>query len=176
MPRPVSHSRSASLFNPFGHRFHHRPASESRRSKGPGPKQRVQMMAIPRQRVSRRIPRKKKSNLPKAMYRSSILFIASAARSWRMKRMKSGPASLRPLPTMPRLALNISTTCLVETPKLQKERKRKNHFQYDTRGLPYGSTTALIGDSLTQKSTLGKAFLSRCFYSFPKQLCNRWKF
>lgn len=41
---------------------------------------------------------------------------------------------------------------------------------HDTRGLPCRSTTALIGDSLTQKSTLGKAFLSRCFYSFRARL------
>lgn len=41
---------------------------------------------------------------------------------------------------------------------------------YDVRGLPYGSTTALIGDSLTQKSTLGKAFLSRSFSDFDRQL------
>jgi len=47
---------------------------------------------------------------------------------------------------------------------------KKKGFRYDTRGLPCGSTTALIGDSLTQKSTLGKAFLSRCFYSFDKHL------
>jgi KaiC/GvpD/RAD55 family RecA-like ATPase len=43
-------------------------------------------------------------------------------------------------------------------------------LRYDTRGLPCRSTTALIGDSLTQKSTLGKAFLSRCFYSFNERL------
>ncbi len=55
------------------------------------------------------------------------------------------------------------------------ERKEgKRHFQYDTRGLPCSSTTALIGDSLTQKGTLGRAFLSRCFYSFHKQLCKNW--
>src|ERR1051325_2215506 len=41
---------------------------------------------------------------------------------------------------------------------------------YDTRGLPARSTTALIGDSLTQKSNLGKAFLSRCFSSFKDQM------
>lgn len=50
------------------------------------------------------------------------------------------------------------------------QRKKGEHFYYDTRGLPCSSTTALIGDSLTQKSTLGRAFLSRCFYSFHKQL------
>ena len=44
---------------------------------------------------------------------------------------------------------------------------------YDTRGLPCSSTTALIGDSLTQKSTLGKAFLSRCFHSFAERLKER---
>jgi len=48
-------------------------------------------------------------------------------------------------------------------------------FDYDTRGLPCGSTTALIGDSLTQKSTLGKAFLSRCFYSFDTRLRDIWR-
>lgn len=49
---------------------------------------------------------------------------------------------------------------------------------YDKRGLPCSSTTALIGDSLTQKSALGKAFLSSCFSSFPgrlKQLCDWMK-
>ncbi len=48
------------------------------------------------------------------------------------------------------------------------------HFRYDTRGLPCGSTTALIGDSLTQKGTLGRAFLSRCFHSFHTQLRQSW--
>lgn len=43
-------------------------------------------------------------------------------------------------------------------------------YYYDTRGLPCRSITALIGDSLTQKSTLGKAFLSRCFSRFDKRL------
>ena len=41
---------------------------------------------------------------------------------------------------------------------------------FDTRGLPCSSVTALIGDSLTQKSRLGKAFLSRSFYSFAEDL------
>ncbi len=36
--------------------------------------------------------------------------------------------------------------------------------EYDTRGLPCGTVTALIGDSLTQKTRLGRSFLSRCFY------------
>lgn len=40
----------------------------------------------------------------------------------------------------------------------------------DSRGLDCGSATALIGDSLTQKSQLGKAFLSRTFYSFIDDL------
>ena len=40
----------------------------------------------------------------------------------------------------------------------------------DTRGLPCGSATALIGDPLTQKSQLGRAFLSRAFYSFIEDL------
>jgi KaiC/GvpD/RAD55 family RecA-like ATPase len=48
-------------------------------------------------------------------------------------------------------------------------------FDYDTRGLPCGSTTALVGDSLTQKSRLGKAFLSRCFYSFDERLSYVWR-
>jgi KaiC/GvpD/RAD55 family RecA-like ATPase len=43
-------------------------------------------------------------------------------------------------------------------------------YYHDTRGLPCGHTTTLIGDSLTQKSTLGKAFLSRCFQSFDLRL------
>ena len=48
---------------------------------------------------------------------------------------------------------------------------RKGHaFAHDTRGLPCGSTTALIGDSLTQKSRLGKAFLSRCFTTLGTRL------
>jgi KaiC/GvpD/RAD55 family RecA-like ATPase len=41
---------------------------------------------------------------------------------------------------------------------------------HDTRGLPCSSTTALIGDSLTQKSALGRAFLSRSFRSFSDRL------
>ena len=41
---------------------------------------------------------------------------------------------------------------------------------YDTRGLPCGSATALIGDSLTQKGQLGKAFLSRAFYQYAQSL------
>ncbi|HEU4769612.1 MAG TPA: ATPase domain-containing protein [Pyrinomonadaceae bacterium] len=41
---------------------------------------------------------------------------------------------------------------------------------FDTRGLPCSSVTALIGDSLTQKSLLGKAFLSRAFYTFGEDL------
>ena len=50
----------------------------------------------------------------------------------------------------------------------------ETHFRYDTRGLPCGSTTALIGDSLTQKGTLGRAFLSRCFHSFYPRLRQSW--
>ena len=49
-----------------------------------------------------------------------------------------------------------------------------DQYLHDTRGLPGGSTTALIGDSLTQKSTLGKAFLSRCFSDFEKRLKQIW--
>lgn len=41
---------------------------------------------------------------------------------------------------------------------------------YDTRGLPCSSVAALIGDSLTQKSQIGKAFLSRAFYPFVEDL------
>jgi KaiC/GvpD/RAD55 family RecA-like ATPase len=40
----------------------------------------------------------------------------------------------------------------------------------DTRGLPCGSATALIGDPLTQKSQLGRAFLSRAFFPFVEDL------
>jgi hypothetical protein len=42
----------------------------------------------------------------------------------------------------------------------------------DSRGLPCSSVTALIGDALTQKSQLGRAFLSRTFYSFVAALAN----
>jgi KaiC/GvpD/RAD55 family RecA-like ATPase len=40
----------------------------------------------------------------------------------------------------------------------------------DTRGLPCSSVTALIGDALTNKSLLGRAFLSRTFYPFASAL------
>ncbi|MFL6256760.1 MAG: ATPase domain-containing protein [Pyrinomonadaceae bacterium] len=43
----------------------------------------------------------------------------------------------------------------------------------DTRGLPCSSVTALIGDALTQKGVLGRAFLSRTFYSFARTLAKR---
>ncbi len=46
-------------------------------------------------------------------------------------------------------------------------------YYFDPMGLPCGSITALIGDSLTQKRSLGEAFLSRCFYSFNKRLEER---
>ena len=59
-----------------------------------------------------------------------------------------------------------------ETTKRAKD--EQTGFQYDTRGLPCSSTTALIGDSLTQKSRLGKAFLSRCFSSFSTELRDSW--
>lgn len=36
---------------------------------------------------------------------------------------------------------------------------------YDSRGLPSGTITALVGDTLTQKSRLGRAFLSQSFSS-----------
>jgi KaiC/GvpD/RAD55 family RecA-like ATPase len=42
--------------------------------------------------------------------------------------------------------------------------------EFDTRGLPCGSATALLGDSLTQKSQLGEAFLSRAFYPYAENL------
>ncbi len=61
-----------------------------------------------------------------------------------------------------------------KTETTERKEGKQHHFQYDTRGLPCSSTTALIGDSLTQKSTLGRAFLSRCFSSFPIQLRNVW--
>ena len=44
---------------------------------------------------------------------------------------------------------------------------------YDTRGLVCGSSTALIGDALTQKTQLANAFLSRTFYSFAEELRKR---
>lgn len=55
------------------------------------------------------------------------------------------------------------------------ERKTASEGDYDTRGLPCGSATALLGDSLTQKSQLGKAFLSRAFYSYAKDLWDKTK-
>jgi KaiC/GvpD/RAD55 family RecA-like ATPase len=45
----------------------------------------------------------------------------------------------------------------------------------DSQGLPCGSVTALIGDALTQKSQLGRAFLSRCFYPYARALADRVK-
>src|ERR1044072_8258087 len=42
--------------------------------------------------------------------------------------------------------------------------------KFDRRRLPCSSATALIGDSMTQKSQLGKAFLSRAFYQFMGDL------
>jgi KaiC/GvpD/RAD55 family RecA-like ATPase len=41
---------------------------------------------------------------------------------------------------------------------------------FDSMGLPCASVTALIGDSLTQKTRLGRAFLSRCFVSYSVRL------
>lgn len=68
-----------------------------------------------------------------------------------------------------------------KTQVTKRERGKPRHaqqddsrFYYDTRGLPCGSTTALIGDSLTQKSTLGRAFLSRCFHSFDSRVFDTW--
>jgi KaiC/GvpD/RAD55 family RecA-like ATPase len=48
------------------------------------------------------------------------------------------------------------------------ERDPNDHC--DTRGLTCSSATALIGDSLTQKSQLGKAFLSRAFFELAEDL------
>jgi hypothetical protein len=48
--------------------------------------------------------------------------------------------------------------------------ERVRDGESDTRGLDCGKATALLGDSLTQKSRLGKAFLSRTFYSFVEDL------
>lgn len=52
----------------------------------------------------------------------------------------------------------------------QQNGKAPRWNDYDTRGLPCGTTTALIGDSLTQKSQLGRAFLSRAFYGYAMEL------
>ncbi|HJR07105.1 MAG TPA: ATPase domain-containing protein [Pyrinomonadaceae bacterium] len=43
----------------------------------------------------------------------------------------------------------------------------------DKRGLPCSRITALIGDALTQKSQLGRAFLGRAFYPFAKALADK---
>jgi hypothetical protein len=51
----------------------------------------------------------------------------------------------------------------------------RTHAGTDRRGLPCSSVTALIGDALTQKSQLGRAFLSRAFYPFAKALADRVK-
>lgn len=50
------------------------------------------------------------------------------------------------------------------------KRQKDSEGDYDTRGLACGSATALLGDSLTQKSQLGKAFLSRAFYPYAEEL------
>jgi len=63
------------------------------------------------------------------------------------------------------------------TNRIEGKGKYRGYY-HDTRGLPSGSTTAFIGDSLTQKSTLGRAFLSRCFRSFDirlRELCELMK-
>jgi KaiC/GvpD/RAD55 family RecA-like ATPase len=57
-----------------------------------------------------------------------------------------------------------------ETTERKEGQGEYQGYSFDSRGLPCRSTTALIGDSLTQKSTLGKAFLSRCFHSFDTRL------
>jgi KaiC/GvpD/RAD55 family RecA-like ATPase len=41
---------------------------------------------------------------------------------------------------------------------------------FETSGLPCATVTALIGDALTQKTRLGRAFLSRSFAQYPKRL------
>jgi KaiC/GvpD/RAD55 family RecA-like ATPase len=57
----------------------------------------------------------------------------------------------------------------------QKARRRKDN-DGDTRGLACGSATALLGDSLTQKSQLGEAFLSRAFHAYAEDLSDEiWK-
>jgi KaiC/GvpD/RAD55 family RecA-like ATPase len=48
----------------------------------------------------------------------------------------------------------------------EAEPRQENEQYYDTRGLPAGTVTALIGDSLTQKTRLGRWFLSRSFFPF----------
>lgn len=45
----------------------------------------------------------------------------------------------------------------------------------DIRGLPCSSVTALIGDALTQKGQLGRAFLSRAFYPFASELALKFR-
>lgn len=57
-----------------------------------------------------------------------------------------------------------------ETTRREEANRDYLGYFYDTRGLPCRSITSLIGDSLTQKSTLGKAFLSRCFSQFDQRL------
>lgn len=49
----------------------------------------------------------------------------------------------------------------------------QNGHRADTRGLPCSSVTALIGDALTSKGLLGRAFLSRTFYAFACELAGR---
>ncbi len=49
----------------------------------------------------------------------------------------------------------------------------RNNEGEDSRGLPCSSVTALIGDALTQKGQLGRAFLSRAFYSFAATLADQ---
>lgn len=45
----------------------------------------------------------------------------------------------------------------------------------DTRGLPCSSVTAFIGDALTNKGLLGRAFLSRTFYPFARALAGKFQ-
>jgi KaiC/GvpD/RAD55 family RecA-like ATPase len=54
--------------------------------------------------------------------------------------------------------------------KAERKDAQNKDLEYDTMGLPCGSATALIGDSLTQKSQLGQAFLSRAFYTCERRL------
>ncbi len=78
----------------------------------------------------------------------------------------------RPKPPLRYAAFGIKylDNMLGGTDEITLSKEDEDHFWYDTRGLPCSLTTALIGDSLTQKSTLGRAFLSRCFFRFDKKL------
>jgi len=51
---------------------------------------------------------------------------------------------------------------------VDKEQKFEGGFEI--MGLPCASVTALIGDALTKKTGLGRAFLGRCFAQYPARL------